>query len=907
MKNIFHKVAAVTMRRNRTRTMVTVLGIVLSMALFTAITVAVSSFEDFMVRYYQYNYGSWQGRISNIEKAQADSFVTDGRLKEYNLMSNVGYAQVDTQNQSKPYLFIAGISPSQNDLLPIHMTQGRMPKDGTEILLPDHLYSNGGVQYEVGDTLDLQVGIRVSQDGAVLWQDTGGLFYYVDPKENTQYQGDPEVKQYDENGEPLTEEEAQQEAEDALERRIFVSEESLQDTEPKTYTVVGFYDRMNYEIEDFLAPGYMAITGSVEPAATVSVYFTAKNPRDINRLLDGYGELLGTENGAYLAVNSNGHLLSAMGYGDIDGTGLLIHVAEGFFLFFVILGSGSLIYNAFSISVSERTKQFGLLKSVGATKRQLLRMVLYEAGVLVVIGIPLGLAVGCGGIGITLTYISRLMRVIASRSPVTLRFYPSFQSLGLAVLFCAGTILVSAAIPALRIRRISPMEAIRQNQDVRLTKRQVRTPKFLWRLFGFEGTLALKNFRRSKSRFRVTIASLSISVILFVSGSSFCSYMLGSLDLGYRSSNYDVIYQFGEEEKASGYSIQQLTEQFSVLPGVEHVFYCEQTTCDLLLSPDSVSEEYMKLLEEQGYSEGDCQVFGNVLFIEDESYRAYLEEEGLPVGLLMDPSHPTALFCGQEQRTGMDENGSYSYWDIAVLRQNPANLRLRFYDYGESDANMTDITVPVGACVEELPYLANFGPVVCFPLSARDSVTRRVKDANFVFTSEDATTDFLEIEQYVRETLKMDTSGLSDYTGADTKALIKIVNIFAYGFIILLSLVAGFNVFNTISTNIALRRRELAVLKSLGLSDKGLYHMMSLECLIYGFKSLIYGILMGTGISYLIYRQLVNTFLFPFYLPGKSIAVAVGSVFILVFVSMLYAVHKLHMEDPVEALKQDVL
>ena len=136
--------------------------------------------------------------------------------------------------------------------------------------------------------------------------------------------------------------------------------------------------------------------------------------------------------------------------------------------------------------------------------------------------------------------------------------------------------------------------------------------------------------------------------------------------------------------------------------------------------------------------------------------------------------------------------------------------------------------------------------------------------------------------------------------------LILLVKIFSTGFIVLISLISAANVFNTISTNINLRRREFAMLKSIGMTRKGFNKMMNYECLLYGLKGLLYGIPAATGITYLIYRSMLNGIHINFFVPIDSVIIAVGSVFLVVFATMLYSMSKVKKENTIDALKTEV-
>lgn len=138
-----------------------------------------------------------------------------------------------------------------------------------------------------------------------------------------------------------------------------------------------------------------------------------------------------------------------------------------------------------------------------------------------------------------------------------------------------------------------------------------------------------------------------------------------------------------------------------------------------------------------------------------------------------------------------------------------------------------------------------------------------------------------------------------------TRALLVVMRIFSYGFIILISLIAMANVFNTISTNISLRKREFAMLQSIGLTNRSFHKMMNYECILYGCKGLLFGLPVAIGVTWFIYQAVNDGIALDFYVPWYSVVIAVASVFVVVFATMLYATHKLRKDDVVETLKNE--
>lgn len=311
------------------------------------------------------------------------------------------------------------------------------------------------MNYKLGDTVTLDVGDR-TLDGRRLGQDTPVYTY------------------------------------DSETQVEIMSGERLENTEPRTYTVVGIYERPTFE--DYSAPGYTALTAADTKSADQSLihcYFKLHKPAGV---YDFMREMGYTQEYRY-AYNTKVLLYS--GTAPFDSFLTAFYSLAAIIIALIVFGSVSLIYNAFSISVSERTRQFGLLSSVGATRKQLRRMVLFEALAVSIVGIPLGILVGIGGIGITLLLIGDKFFSIV-RVDIPMRLCVSWQAVVIAAVIALVTVLISAWIPSKRATRVSAVEAIRQSMDIKVSGRPVRTSKLAYKLFGLPGVLAGKHYKRNR-------------------------------------------------------------------------------------------------------------------------------------------------------------------------------------------------------------------------------------------------------------------------------------------------------------------------------------------------------------------------------------------------------------------------
>lgn len=943
--NIFQKVTLRYLKENRTRTLVTIVGIVLSAAMFTAVTTSISSLRNYLINSTIYTEGNWYGAAYGLSAAQKEKLSSDSRTKKAVSMELFGFADLkDSINEDKPYLCVFGIQEDFTDMMPVHLLEGRLPENNSEILLPEHLSNNGGIGWSIGDKLSLDLGTRINSAGSILTNEDS----------------------YN-NGE-----------EDALQNGDVISglTEHLSAKETYHFTVVGIYERPNYEA--YQAPGYTALTiGENSGRHTYSLYLRTTPGRHaadtIEQMFEAY-DSIGWE--------LNYDLLRIYGYSGESSYNRVMNNLGALLILIIMFGSISLIYNAFSISVSERTKQFGLLASIGATRRQLTGSVIFESLFLSMIGIPLGILSGLLGIGITFYFVQdmmanilgigfggsyqmmRLTMIFGPAKNVALRLHPSFGALAIAIAISLLTVVISAYIPARRAMKKSAIDAIRQNNDIAIRSKKIRTSRLTQKLFGFEGMLATKNYKRNRRKYRATVISLFLSVVLFISASSFCAYLSLSAETVLNKDAYDLAFNLDSSEKETPDSLlAALSEPADVTDStyaIRMYFNCPVETAKL----NPKLRDFMRKETEAGggiyeeYEETDMGLM--LVFLADQDFRAYLNKLNLAEDEYFNTKAPKAvaadslrLYSGSSQKYSSfpafaakslaelniyltRERENYDYAGTGRIENGVPVCD--FYIQSADDEIVTftreesclPLPLAVGATVQQAPdFFSDDDECIrlFYPYSMLDYVFSGLEEdteyyqINDLPLSENTSTElFFQCQDHdttdsyaAMSKLLMQkgysTSGLIDYAASveSSRAMVTVINIFSYGFIILISLIAAANVFNTISTNINLRRREFAMLKSIGMTPKAFSKMMDFECLLYGFKGLLYGLPVSFVMIWMIYSAVGQGLEIAFFTPWYSIAIAVGSVFLVVFATMLYSMKRIQKENTIDTLKNENL
>ncbi|MBQ7916234.1 MAG: ABC transporter permease [Firmicutes bacterium] len=850
--NIFYKVTAQSLWKNRTRTMVTIVGIILSAAMITAVTSLVSSFQDYLYRMTAYENGNWYTHMIGVSHEDKETLEGDEKIDLLYGAQMLGYARTESTNPDKPYLYILGMGEGFAENMPIRLLTGRLPENASEILLPMHLQSNGEVEILMGSQLTLEVGKRTS-DGWPLTQHTMYLY----------------------------------------------EEEGLEDIQSRTYTVVGIYERPDFE--EYSAPGYTALTGWDESysAEKYEVYFTTVNPKDAylwpNEEMD-YG-------GTY-----NDQLLLMAGASMYSGYFQVLYGFAAVIIVLILFGSVSLIYNAFSISVSDRTKQFGLLSSIGATKRQLRSSVIFEAMVVGCIGVPLGIIFGIMGIGITLQFIGGYFTTFLYgdiTEEIKVVLHVSWQSVLIAWIIGMGTVLISAWIPAKRAMKVSAVEAIRSSQDVKVSRKEVRVSKLNYWLFGLEGLLAKKYFKRDKKKYRATVISLFMSIVLFISASAFIMYLTGTVDVVMEQAAYDITYFSQEDEYREEF------EELCAVEGVEDGLWIQRYYGDVINVPqESISDLYRQWI---GVDETvNVSLGGTILFMDEASFNEYIKSIGEDPGKYADPAEPQGILWHSRELFVNEK-----YQQVEILDEVPSELILRYYGIpveGSEEYKEVDLTFRIGSVQAPMEMVGGGECTLVYCESMREAVLGELSEVHIgnssikmFFGAKHAQKAFEQM-QGILAARGMDINQLYNEQEDSQNAhnVVVVINVLSYGFIALISLIAVTNVFNTISTNVILRRRDFAMLRSVGLTQKGFNRMMSFECIMYGVKALILGLPVSFLMNLWIHNITSAGWESELMIPWHAIFVAVASVFVVVFASMMYALRKIRRENLMDALKNEI-
>ncbi len=846
---------------NKKRTIATIIGIMLSTALICGVAGLVSSFQKTLINAAIDLEGNYHTTFHDVPKDKIKYITNNEKVEKYFFTGQVGWANLEgSANDYKPYMQILEYDKTALENYGVNLIEGRLPENSNELLISEHIRTNARVDLKVGDTITIDVGKRIS------------LVDGIELSEHNSYQVfEDDLEQTPENNESN------------IESSITPLEEIV-DTHPKTYTIVGIIERLNRE--EYSSPGYTVITYMEEVGDTVNVSALYKNPKDSEEINKNICKSIGIDE-----MTSNGDLLRFQGVLSDSTMQVLISIA-GIIIFIIVISSVFVIRNSFSISVAEKNRQYGMLSSVGATSKQIKKNVLFEGFIIGMIAVPLGILLGIVAIMILLQVVNYLLNDMLDGIDFVYSINAIPILISVAISFI--TIYLSCVMPARRAAKISPIESIRGNNDIKLKAKKVRTSKITKKLFGIGGVIASKNLKRSKKKYRTTVISIVVSISIFISLSSFITLGTKMTSLYYVNYSYNLFVANGDKETY---------EKIGKLDNVKNYAYYVQKYVEI--DTNKYGNEYL-----ENFYRGENAVI-TICIYNNEYFKQYIKELGLE-------DYKTSAILIDDTIIHNEEDGSkrikmYNVKSGDKITVNNGDEEKTFVISKNTDKR------PMGL---DGDYYTMQGRIIISDDYAKELFGDNLDytyDNGFLHVEYDSSMGALyiesdnpdELENTIRDLIKenIDYIDIDVYNVAtqvkQQKRLVLVVAIFLYGFITVISLIGVTNIFNTITTNMILRSKEFAMLKSIGMTKKEFNRMIRLESILYGLKALIIGIPIGILGSYLIYKSFGLNVDFGYELPISAIIISIIFVFIIIWMTMKYSLSKINKQNIIETIRKD--
>ena len=933
--NLMKTLTLKNLKLNRKRTIVTIVGIILATALLSALVTLVSSFQYSMIEYQKQKDGDFHVKFSNVKMSELSEFKNNRNIESTFETMGMGFANLDgCKNEDKPYAYVMATDEAGFERGCFKLIEGRMAKNEDEIVIPRHLKTNGRIDIKVGDEITLDVG-----------------------------------KRYDSNTEGVISENCAYEHE----------AETLTDTVTKHYKVVGIMERPGYGMEDYSAAGYTFVTYSDELAAidngtkseaseadtTLTVYsrYTQKALRNKDAVT---ADIIGVDEKLFAKANNssvemsseesdrflkemenakydiymNGYLINYECVFPIDGSFKALFTVAAVVALIIILTSVYCIKNSFNISITEKIRQYGMLASVGATRRQIKSSVKTEAAMLGVVGIPVGTM---SGILASLILVKVVNALSAGWLNVALSFHTSLPALILAVILSIATIYFSATGSARRAAKVTPLEAIRNTKEIKIKSAKLKTPAIIGRIWGIGGVISYKNIKRNNKKYRTTVTSIVICSVTFIVISYFMSMAFSRVGMSYASVDYNIGINMSCKKDLD---IEKLSKLLSGIEGAEDYLVGAGYYFDVD-KPEYTKEygEYCGQLYDD--SEDVSQEF-LITVLDDKSYDKYASDAGIKnaaAGAILVNKCTFDVYNENSSKYVKKEMELYKYKAGDTIE-----CGYNVYDDASSDDNAVEggtesstednsgyvdeetinngvrktVDVTIAGVTDKVPigYKGYSNTLLFMNQKGFESLWGDGKNGNEIkpgYASYSAYVVAENADEY-QDTFEKETEGNPEYSQIsfyvsnmdkqmrDEKSLFTLLGVFAYGLIVVIALIGITNIINTLSTGMELRSREFATLRSIGMTDKQFVGMVRLESVFISVKALAIGVPLGILISYLLcvmMNRMDDAIIYE--PPYKAIILCILVVIMLIYAIMKLSMTKLRHNNIIETIKNENL
>lgn len=842
---------------NRRRTVITLFGIIISVAMVTAVFTSVGSLMRSLSDITAAYDGAWHAQYMNLQDKDVQTLSKQKNVKTIGLLADIGQMDCNTKEDSgrNETSIIAG---NQN-LFAINKMKpaaGRLPNNTRELMVTKSYLQRNKLNWKVGDTVTVQTASYPT--GAQEAEATGG--------------------------EPIV--------------------------ENRTFTVCGILEVQNQLTG--MNSAFCGMDDTVAGGYTAQVQFShlgSNTPKDIKAAAKAvYGKAVNNEWSDLYTIHADYLMYNGVQMSDEVTQALYGFVA--IILLIIILASVFMIYDSFAVSYQQRARYLGMLASVGATRTQKRGSVYFEGFILGCIGIPIGILCGIGGIAVTLRALSdSFMKtvMVATGDSIRLRAVVDWKIIVFSVLISALTIFISAWIPAHRASKITPIEALRQTNTVKVKKaKKLKTSRLRQKLFGFEDVLAVKNYKRNAKRSRTVVLALAVSVILFLTTTNFTSMLTTMVDSEYDGMQFDVYESVNSSDGPLSVDlVEKLNKEVSRMPGIESIRICAD------------NQMLVDGLDKQLTAEAKKANMGrsvNVLGVDNDTFAALAKEAGIDPSVCQDDKIPTGILINRVQVPTVEKQSLVLNPLQGSLAGQTLTGSMEGYD-SEGNELYAKYTAKVAAQMnKEASNLGSFmRPTLVVPMHSYlvhfPSVLAErniVSYARYYITAQDHDRVYTEVSDLLNDTEGISHNGYDATAQAETmRALRIVVMTFGYGFITLITLISVMNIINTVSSGMEERRREFAMIKSVGMTPRSFKKSIYLENIRYGVMALVWGLPVSLGLDFLMYKILGGSFDYGYTFRWYYYLAAALAVFAVIGVALLYALDKIKKDNIIETLKRD--
>ena len=850
--NILTRLSIRNLKLNKKRTISTIIGIILSVALICAVAGMGKSFQETLVQNSINKSGYWHAKIDNVPENEIKSIKNNRDIKSTFEVKECGYARLEnSENEYKPYLRLFSMGENEFENLHFRIVEGRFPQNSNEVIISKAIATNGNVKYNIGDIIDISVGERKIPD------------------------------------------------EDEQEKNIYKLERIVNSKEYKL-KVVGIIERPETTFEEYSEPGYTIISTGIEQGNT-NIYISLKNPKNYEEALTklfnvkDYKEVLLKGDNIKFEYTLNKELLRWEAFEFSDSTIDMLYTVITVVIIIIIITSVFCIRNSFAIATTEKIKMYSMLASVGATKKQIRKNVINEGLLLGIIGIPLGIVSGIFAVFVLIKIVNAILGEYLLANIDGLVFKISVLPVILSILLGTLTIYLSALSSARKASKVSPIEGLRNSNSIKLNNKKLKVPKLISKVFKTGGELAYKNLKRSKKKYRTTVVSIAVSIFVFITMNAFITNMFDLTGNYYTDYNYNMELNLGTitDEEMNQIVTQDNIERYTIL-------YKQESGVLKIKDLSKINPNSKELTEEVYYDEETDEVVKTgekysglmIMGLGTKDFEKYTKT----IGVKYDEAKDKGILC--------DEISYVENEKSVISRQYTYNKgeMIKGKISGE-DEKESDFEIKVGAISNTKPDGIEKSYYVGGYLIVNIDEYKNLEFKPYLMTIQSNNADQLE-KDIKKMNLKLNIYNI-EASAKEERGMVLVVKIFLYGFITVITLIGVTNIFNTITSNMELRQKEFAMLKSIGMTKKEFNRMINLETIFYGTKSWIYGTIAGLLGTFLMYKAFSVKIEKGIYIPINAIIISAIFVFIFVFIIMKYSINKINKQNTIETIRNE--
>lgn len=830
--NLLNRLTVKNLKLNKKRTTVTIIGIILATALICGVATLVSSYLESTKEFIKKTQGDYHYEFINVPIKEAFNIPNNENIESSYNTHTYDYTQVSED------VFVQLVEVSNIEKMGIQIEEGRLPQSEREIAVTENNYSE-----KIGDKITLNLS-----DKSIIEYTIVGIVNITDDSLNKQ--NNSKGKEY--------------------------------------FTALAQIKSLDKDAKVNVYVKFKNLNERIDTAAEIlGIDKTTLNALETNNRAKTEKNLFENETNKYV-ISGNIRLIQIESGDYIDSTLEMVFAISAIIMVIVIFTSVFCIKNSFEISITEKVKQYGMLSSLGATSKQIKKNVLYEAFRLGIIGIPLGVLFGTLVIFIVLKIVEKISG--SSLSGMNFIFSTNLLVIILSIILSIITIYLSARKASKKASKISPIEAIRSNEDIKINPKKLKTPKFIKGIFGIGGDIAYKNLKRNKKKFRTAIVSIVMCITVFIAMNTFINDIYKAKTATTESKSYTILVD-GDDFK-----------------------FLQTMAKELNLDRYSITRRnfvYNETLEDHKSAEAkqstDVNLKGapsvSVISLGNEEYERYIEKFGLKYedvkdkGILYD-----------------------SYTETIETEERTRHRVIRIYDYKEGDVitsklNSPEINVNVDFCIE-IAKVTDIEPLGLDQSGTRatiiisDEMMDKIGDMSplsyslCIDTENDKVVEEKINDNYMNSGHIRNVSNYADVI-REEQATSLTTSIFLYGFVIATALIGITNIFNTITTSMELRQKEFAHLKAIGMTRKEFNKMISLESLFYILKSLIISIPLGLILSYIIHIAFEINLEMPYEFPIIGILISIIVASLLIIAIMRYSLRKINKQNIIETMRRE--